>query len=354
MTNSIKRLIFILLLILTIYLFYLSLPFIIDVFKFLLKMIIPFLISFTVAYILQPLVVFVNKKVKRRSVSVFIVVFAFLGIIALTLYLIIPHLLDEVKVLIERMPEITEDIEQMLDDFAAKLDFLPESYRPTFDNLNGFFEETIQNISNLPKKIVSEFLSYFSIIIVIPMIIIYFLLDYEKILCYFRDYLTKKNKIHFRNYLGELNQTISSYIRGAFLVMIILIVTCTSIFIFMGLDFALFFAIIIAITNIIPYLGPYIGALFPVLYALIDSPSKALMVALAVFLVQTIESNFLTPYINSKQIKMHPIIVIFALLVFGSLFGILGMILAVPMLAIIRITFKYYNPFQKKVSIDQV
>src|SRR5690554_8206222 len=94
MTNSIKRLIFILLLILTIYLFYLSLPFIIDVFKFLLKMIIPFLISFTVAYILQPLVVFVNKKVKRRSVSVFIVVFAFLGIIALTLYLIIPHLVD--------------------------------------------------------------------------------------------------------------------------------------------------------------------------------------------------------------------------------------------------------------------
>src|SRR5690554_3476147 len=99
MTNSIKRLIFILLLILTIYLFYLSLPFILDVFKFLLKMIIPFLISFTVAYILQPLVVFVNKKVKRRSVSVFIVVFAFLGIIALTLYLIIPHLVDEVKVL---------------------------------------------------------------------------------------------------------------------------------------------------------------------------------------------------------------------------------------------------------------
>jgi len=352
MTNGIKKLIFILLLILTIYLFYLSLPFILDVFKFIVKMLIPFLISFTVAYILQPVVVFVNKKVKVRSVSVFIVVFFFLGIITLTLYLIVPHLIKEAKVLIERMPEITKEIQIMLDDFSNRLDFLPDEYKPTLDNLNVFFKDTIETITNLPKKIINNFLSYFSIIIIIPMVIIYFLLDYEKILCYFRDYLTKKNKIHFRNYLGELNQTISSYIRGTFLVMLILVAACTTNFIFLDLDFAFFFAIIIAITNVIPYLGPYIGGVFPVLYALIESPTKALIVALAVFLVQTVESNFLTPYINSKKIKMHPILVIFALLVFGSLFGILGMIIAIPLLGIIKITFKYYNPFKKKISID--
>lgn len=354
MTNSIKRLIFILLLILTIYVFYLSLPFIIDILKFILKMVIPFLISFTVAYILQPVVVLVSKYVRRRGFAVLLVVGAFLGVMILTGYLVIPHLINELKVLIERMPQITEEIQMMLDNLSKKLDFLPESYRPTLDNLNLYLEDTINSISQLPKRIIGEFFSYFSIIVVIPMIIIYFLIDYEKILCYFRDYLIKKNKIHFKNFLGELNQTISNYIRGTFLVMIILVVVCTSIFIFMDLDFALFFAIIIAITNIIPYLGPYIGAVFPVLYALIDSPSKAFFIALAVFIVQTIESNFLTPYINGKRIKMHPLIVILALLIFGSLLGIFGMILAVPVLAIIRITFKYYNPFKKKVSISQV
>ncbi|MDD4000432.1 MAG: AI-2E family transporter, partial [Bacilli bacterium] len=112
-------------------------------------------------------------------------------------------------------------------------------------------------------------------------------------------------------------------------------------------DFAIFFAIIIAITNVIPYLGPYIGAVFPVLYALLTSPSKALVVALAIFLVQQIESNFLTPYINSKRIKTHPLIGILFLLFYGNLFGIIGMIFATPVLAIIRITLKYYNPFKK-------
>ena len=109
-----------------------------------------------------------------------------------------------------------------------------------------------------------------------------------------------------------------------------------------------FIAIIIAFTNVIPYLGPYIGAVFPVLYALIESPTKALFVIIAIFIVQNIESNFLTPYINSKMIKTHPLIVILTLIVFGYLFGILGMIFAVPILAIIRITLKYYNPFFKK------
>jgi predicted PurR-regulated permease PerM len=131
-------------------------------------------------------------------------------------------------------------------------------------------------------------------------------------------------------------------------VMIILIIVCTFIFILLKLDFAIFFAIIIAVTNVIPYLGPYLGAVFPVLYALLTSPSKALVVALAIFLVQQVESNFLTPYINSKKIKVHPLIGIFFLLFFGSIFGLIGMIFATPVLAIIRITLKYYNPFQKK------
>lgn len=348
LNNGIKKLIFILLLILTIYLFYISLPFIADIFIFIIKMIVPFLLSFTIAYILQPVVVVVQKKIKRRGLAVLIVTCTFLGLFILTLYLVFPYLIREIKVLINRMPEIITELEELTNRFSEKLDFLPDHYRPTFENLSVFIETQIAKLSTLPEKIINKFFSYFSIIVIIPMIIIHFLLDYEKMLCQFRDYLISKDKIHFKNYLGELNQTISSYVRGTFLVMFILVVTCTSIFLLLRLDFALFFAIIIAFTNVIPYLGPYIGAVFPVLYALIESPTKALFVIIAIFIVQNIESNFLTPYINSKMIKTHPLIVILTLIVFGYLFGILGMIFAVPILAIIRITLKYYNPFFKK------
>lgn len=346
--NSIKKLILILLLILILYLTYLALPFAIILGKFILKLILPFIFSFGIAFILQPVVSFVQRFVKNRIAAVLLVVALFIGLLTLLGYLVTPHLVREVKVLIENLPKILKDIETMVDNFAERLDFLPVDYRPTFENINAFLEERLKHLTNLPNDILDKFITYSGLIVVIPMTTIYFLIDYEKILCSFRNYLIEKNKIKFKDYLGEMHQTLASYVRGTFLVMVILIFVCTIIFIFLDLDFALFFAIIIAVTNIIPYLGPYLGAVFPVLYALIISPSKALVVALAIFLVQQVESNILSPYINSKRIKVHPLIGIFFLLFFGSIFGLLGMIFATPVLAIIRITLKYYNPFRKK------
>lgn len=346
--ESIKKLIFILLLILLLYLTYLALPFAIILLKFIFKLILPFIFSFGVAFILQPVVAFTMRFVKRRGIAVLLVVTAFLGLIALMVYLITPHLVREVRVLLSRLPEILKEIEEMIDRFAERFDFLPVDWRPTFQNINLFLEERLKNFTNLPNLILDKFIAYSGLIVVIPMTTIYFLIDYERILCGFRNYLVAKNKLHLKNYLGELHQTLASYVRGAFLVMVILIIVCTLIFMFLNLDFALFFAIIIAVTNVIPYLGPYLGAVFPVLYALIISPSKALAVGLAIFLIQQVESNFLSPYISSKRIKVHPLIGIFFLLLFGNLFGLLGLLFATPTLAILRITLKYYNPFRKK------
>ncbi len=346
--EKLKKIVFVLLLILILYLTYLALPFAITIGRFILRVLLPFVFSFAIAFILQPLVVIVQKLVKGRVLAVLIVVILFVGLISLALYLITPYLLRELRTLIENLPKIMIDLEKAVNSFADRFDFLPDSYRPTFKNLNAFLSKYLDNLSQLPNKILDKFFNYASLLVVIPMTIIYFLIDYEKILCRLRDYLIDHNRLHFKNYLGELHQIISSYVRGTFLVMLILVVVCSIVFFFLNLDFAIFFAIIIAVTNVIPYLGPYLGAAFPVLYALITSPTKAFIVAVCVFLIQNIESNILTPYINSKRIKTHPLIGILFLLAFGRLFGLLGMIFATPVLAIIRITLKYYNPLKKK------
>jgi len=333
---------------LTVYITYLAIPFVLVILRFIFYLLIPFLIAFTIAFILQPLVVAIQNKVKKRGLAVIIVVAAFIVLATLTVSAVLPYLMREIRVLVEKMPEIMTQLEEICNKFAQKFDFLPDSYRPTFNNISAFFNRHLKNLSSLPGKIIEKFISYVSYLVLVPMILIYFLIDYEKILCTFRQYLIDTGRIHFKNYLGELNQTISSYVRGAFLVMTILTVVCTIIFLIIGLDFALFFAVIIAVTNVIPYLGPYIGAAFPVLYALISSPTRAITIAIIIFTIQQLENNFLSPYIHSRRIKTHPLIVILFLLLFGYLFGILGMIFAVPVLAIVRITFKYYYPFKKR------
>ena len=154
--------------------------------------------------------------------------------------------------------------------------------------------------------------------------------------------MIRHNKIRFKNYLADLNKTMSSYFRGVLIVMIILVILFTISFSIIGLEYALFFALIIALTNIIPYLGAYIGAILPVLYALLDSPKKAIIVIAISLLLQTFESDVLTPYIQGKKMKMHPLIVMISLVLFGGILGIFGMMIAVPVVSFIKITLHHY------------
>ena len=325
-SEYIKKLVFVLLLAVTVYVAILVLPYLLIAFKFIFKILLPFIIAFALAFVLQPLVLFFQNKGLRRWLAVIVVLVLFVVVLYFFFELTIPHLVKDMK----------------------KFNFLPENYQPNFDNINAFINRYIIKLSNFPVQVFEKLFSYISIIILVPVILIYFLLDYEKILCCFRNYLISRKKIRFKNYLADLNKIMGSYFRGVFVVMIIITIAFAIAFSIIGLEFAIFFAIIIGVTNVIPYLGSYIGGALPFLYALLDSPKKAILVLIISFVLQTLESDLLTPYIQSKNIKIHPLIVILGLLVFGSLFGMIGMMLAVPLLSMLKITFKHYPLIKSK------
>ena len=338
----IKKIILFLLIILSIYVFFLIFPFIKTILFFILKILVPFLLSFVLAFILQPIVVRVQKIVKKRGIAVVIVLSMLVLIIYILIKTTIPYTSKEIKQLIENFPKITKDLEELVNNFSKKFDFLPIDYQPNFENLNTILLKYLDKLSFIIQNIMNKFLSYLSTIIIIPIILIYLLLEYEKVLCSIREYLIKNDKLIFKEYLKELNQKIKSYFKGTLLVMFILIIVCTILFMMIKLSYPLFFASIIAITNIIPYIGPYIGGVFPVVFALLSYPRKALLALVIVVIVQLIESNFLTPYIQSKNTENHPLLVILFLLIFEKLFGIIGMLIAVPILTILKTTLKYY------------
>lgn len=347
-SEYIKKLVFVLLLAVTVYVAILVLPYLLIVFKFIFKILLPFIIAFALAFVLQPLVLFFQNKGLRRWLAVIVVLVLFVVVLYFFFELTIPHLVKDMKTLISRAPEITTELKEIFNQFAKKFNFLPENYQPNFDNINAFINRYIIKLSNFPVQVFEKLFSYISIIILVPVILIYFLLDYEKILCCFRNYLISRKKIRFKNYLADLNKIMGSYFRGVFVVMIIITIAFAIAFSIIGLEFAIFFAIIIGVTNVIPYLGSYIGGALPFLYALLDSPKKAILVLIISFVLQTLESDLLTPYIQSKNIKIHPLIVILGLLVFGSLFGMIGMMLAVPLLSMLKITFKHYPLIKSK------
>lgn len=136
--------------------------------------------------------------------------------------------------------------------------------------------------------------------------------------------------------IKEMNKTISTYISSqAIDCMFVGLFTFIG-YLIIGQPYALLFGFIAGATNIIPYLGPFIGAAPAVIVALFTSPVQALLVIVVVTIVQQIDSNLLSPYIMGKSLSIHPLTIIIILIVAGNLAGIFGMILGVPLYAVVK------------------
>jgi len=136
---------------------------------------------------------------------------------------------------------------------------------------------------------------------------------------------------------------LSKFVNGTLLVSLMLFVISVIGFEIIGLDAAVLFAFFCAVTNIIPYVGPYIGGVPAVLIAFSQSPLIGILTLVFIVLVQGIEGNFLHPYIIGKTMDLHPVTVVISLLIFEHFFGIMGMIIATPLVAIIKIIYVFLD-----------
>lgn len=339
LNEKIKKLVYIILLSLVIYLIFLILPKLNNVFNLLLNIIKPFLIAFILAFVLQPSVNYIQRFVKKRNIAIIIVLILLFILTFFFLKYIANTLIYEFEQFSIKFPELILELESIINKLINKIPLFKSYHISLQDIINNssiledslFTAETFNKIINIGKYL-----------LITPIILVYFLIDYEKIINYIKEYLIRNNRIKFKNYLSELNQTIFSYFGGVLLVMFILFITFSIIFLILDIENGMIFALIIAITNIIPYIGSWIGTSIPVLYVLLSSYKKSFVVLIICIIIQTLEANVLTPFVQGKNTKLHPLLIMFSLLLFGTLFGFVGMIFAVPLAAIIKITLKYY------------
>lgn len=151
-------------------------------------------------------------------------------------------------------------------------------------------------------------------------------------------YLTPKSwRKRGSAFLRDVDDSLGDYIRGQLLVCLILGVIAGISFWVFGLPYPLILGLISGVTNVIPYFGPFIGAVPALLIAMTISVKAVLVVVITVFILQFMEGNILSPFIVGRSLKMHPVVIMLALLAGGELAGIVGMILAVPATAVLKV-----------------
>lgn len=317
--------------------------------------------SLVLAYLFNPLVNYLEQQGLKRLHGVFAIYLAILGIILILAFVVVPNSTHEIRSLIQNMPGYFNNISNILDDlyyrYIATLGELP----PILQGVDLIISENINKLENLftegIRSIVSGMVSFFTKIVSIvltPILTLYFLVDKDIFTKKVKELIPRKYKEEILYLAREIDISVSQFIRGRILLATFVGISTTIVLLIMDIDFAIVIGFITGVADIIPYIGPFLGFLPAVIFAFISSPVKAVWIGVIFILIQWVENNILAPKIIGHRTGMHPLTVLLSLLIGGSLFGVLGMIFSVPMVAIIKIFYIFIKEkLRLRMQIDK-
>ncbi len=307
----------------------------------------PFFIGLVIAWLLDPAVTYLQKKNVKRSIGTIVVFFVFILILYLLFRIMLPLLYTQLNEFITNsLPTLIKSTGTFIENLFTKL----EATGFDFTSVETSVYKALENIgvdltTGLPKaalNVVSTLVSSIGTFGLGLIVGFYLLIDFEGVKKIF-NYIPIKNKEGFNYIIGKLNIAFRSFVQGTLFISLIIMILSSIFYGIIGLPSALLFGLICGITNIIPYIGPWIGGAICVIVGLTVSPVTGILAGVVAFAIQQVDGMILQPLIMSKTMKLHPVTIMIGLLVFGYLFGILGMIFATPIMASIKIIASYYN-----------
>ena len=305
------------------------------------NILISFFVAIFVAYLLDPLVDLLEEKKLGRSLATTLVLFFFFLGFLLISFLILPILVQQIREFLNLFPNLIDETERIINliiGYIRNFFFNYQSEEILLDFKNNFyviFDKLFNNV------MLSSFavINLLGIVLITPIITWYTLKDWDKIIGSIEKNLPKKHKKNIKQNIKEIDAIFSIYFRGQFLVSVSLTVFYSICFFIIDLNYSIFLGLFTGFLLLIPLIGILISFIISILLAFLQFYDYIhLLYIIFIFIFgQLLESYILTPKIIGKKLGIHPVVIILSIIVFGSIFGILGVFFAIPLTAIIII-----------------
>ncbi len=304
------------------------------------KLLVPLLISGYIAMLLTSACNALERRKIPRSVSAAICLLIFLALLGGILFFIYLQVRGF-------MGDLGDGLTDKINAFVISANkWSMETFGFDLGMPNGFEMKKavaiVQPENSKPTQIIFSTLSTLSDIILLPVFIFFLLIYRDHLAVFITKVFSKQDNTFLLGKLTSIRKIVQAYIVGAGKVMLILAVVNTAILFALGIKHAIFFGVLAGMLNIIPYLGPSLGAVLPFLFALItkDSLFYPIAVLVAFTFIQLLEGAFLTPKITGGNVNLNALITFIGLLIGGAIWGITGMILIIPSIAILKKLFE--------------
>ncbi len=300
------------------------------------SIIFPFLLAFILAYAFYPFLQFMTNKKIPKGLAVFIIVAIILGIVALLIALIFPLLFSQLSSLFNG---ILAFVKELTTGYDLNLGPLQETLTSSFNDI----------ISNLSKYVsdgavsaINSSLGVLSIAVIAFASAIYLLIDMGTIRNEVKLFLKRRSKKTF-DYVKTIDIEMRNYLSGFVKIIGITLVEYTLAFLIIGHPNALLLGFLAALATLIPYFGGIITNIIAAITAFVISPGLFIRTIICFFILSTLDGYVINPFVYGKTNEIHPLVVIFSVFAGGALFGILGIVISLPVAIIVIATWKYYK-----------
>ncbi|HEL2216866.1 TPA: AI-2E family transporter [Streptococcus suis] len=314
--------------------------------SFLEILLLPMILTGLLYYLSNPMVDWMEKHKISRTVGISILFVLISLLIIWGLAVAIPSIQEQVTSFAQNLPSNIQKIEGQVTGLLQDQRF--EQFRPTaLEMLNKVNDQAVayaQKFSTSAVNWASNLISTASQIIVavliMPFILFYLLRDGQYLNKHITQYLPTKWREPIGTVLSDVNGQLSNYVRGQVTVAIIVALMFSVMFSIIGLSYPITLGVMAGFLNLIPYLGSFLAMIPAVILGLIAGPIMLIKVLVVFMIEQTIEGRFVTPLIIGSSLSIHPITILFVLLTAGQMYGVLGVLLGIPIYASIKVLVK--------------
>lgn len=309
----------------------------------------PFLVGMAFAYLGDPLVDRLERFVGRTG-GVVIVFLLFALILMAGVLLLLPMLLSELASLIQSVPNFIRWLQETTSPFLLA-NFGVDPFDFNLEALAKQFKEDWQKVGDIAKALLGQatasgfaLLALLTNIALIPVVSFYLMRDWDTLVAYIRDVLPRGSEQTVVSLVSECDEVLSAFLRGQMLVMALLGAIYSIGLMIVGLELALLIGMLAGLASIVPYLGFIVGITAASIAGVIQYQELFPLVYIAIVfgIGQAMEGMVLTPLLVGDRIGLHPVAVIFAILAGGQLFGFTGILLALPVAAVIMVFLRHY------------
>lgn len=307
----------------------------------------PFVLAFILAYALNPIANQMSKRMSRGLASGLLVIAVLILAISLVL-IVVPILQSQVMDFTLRIPKLVNLVWDKLKDILTygKQNMTQQQLYQLSDSVSGTALNVFQGLGAALMRIISGGMAVFSLVsllLITPVVLFYLMRDWSGVSNNLKEMIPMKKRAKAESLMQEINTTLAGFIRGQSSVCLILAIYYATALSLVGLEMGILVGILTGVLIFIPYIGYGIGLILSILLGLLQGLTMTQWLWLGgIFLIgQIAEGYFLTPYLVGKKVGLHPVWIIFVLLAGGMLAGFLGVLLAVPVAAVLGVLIRH-------------